>query len=212
GPFLYRNTLALPRAALFDHALLQVDGSKEQRVKLLCSDLWRPHEMLLITSTNQELSKVRQEVLRHFALALFDPRHDPDPEVDASLAAAEVPRFALDALDGPGPADVREAIDKLWEPLQPLPDPPREWNAMHVALPADAGGRWLMLAETFASYPGWSAKVDGAPAQLWNANGIATAILLPQGAREVTLRYVPPGFWLGMTGSAAGLILCAALL
>ena len=71
---------------------------------------------------------------------------------------------------------------------------------------------WLVLAETFAIYPGWSARVDGAPARLFIANGAATAIALGADASEVVFEYVPPGFRLGMATSLGGLLICMLVL
>jgi uncharacterized membrane protein YfhO len=91
-------------------------------------------------------------------------------------------------------------------------DPPREWNGEHVRLPDGAGGRWLLLAETCSIYPGWKARVDGAPARIFVADAAATAIPLPEGAREVALAYVPPGLVPGLLATTGGVLLVVVLL
>ncbi|HZJ70704.1 MAG TPA: hypothetical protein VFF36_07195, partial [Planctomycetota bacterium] len=144
-----------------------------------------------------------------FDLALASDGAEP-PGFAARCDEARLPRHVLGALDDQGLA----AIALPASPLRALPDPPREWNALRVELPADAVTRpgWLLLAETFAHYPGWSAEVDGRAARLWRADGIATAIAVPAGARAVRLRYVPPGFVAGLAGSGLGLLACVAVL
>jgi len=51
--------------------------------------------------------------------------------------------------------------------------------------------RALLL--TTSRLPGWSATIDGTPAELLTANGIFTAVELPDRACEVELTYAPYG-------------------
>jgi hypothetical protein len=209
GPWLYRDTLALPRAALLDHAFLQVGGDAYQRRLLLNSPRWSPQSAVLVEVAPREAAAIGTDELARFDLALASDGAEP-PGFAARCDEARLPRHVLGALDDQGLA----AIALPASPLRALPDPPREWNALRVELPADAVTRpgWLLLAETFAHYPGWSAEVDGRAARLWRADGIATAIAVPAGARAVRLRYVPPGFVAGLAGSGLGLLACVAVL
>jgi hypothetical protein len=60
---------------------------------------------------------------------------------------------------------------------------------------SSASGGWAVLLDAFA--PGWSATVDGAPAQVSLADGIARAVRLPPGAHAVSFSYRTPGLTLG---------------
>ncbi|HYN65008.1 MAG TPA: hypothetical protein VES36_10440, partial [Candidatus Limnocylindrales bacterium] len=212
GPLLYRNTLAVPRAALLDHAFLQVGGSPYWRRLMLLSPSWQPQSALLIAESPLDVSQIASEELAQFDFAILFRDLDPSLGLDERMRGAGLARYVIGSSSDEDLLKAMAATTHADSPLQALPDPPREWNGMHLELPPDAGGRWLMLAETYANYPGWTAEVDGRPARLWHANGIATAILLPAGARDVRLRYVPPGFVAGMAGSAAGLLLCGVVL
>jgi len=56
----------------------------------------------------------------------------------------------------------------------------------------DAGpGGYLVLAEAW--YPGWTAKVDGAPATVLEANAYQQAVRLPAGVHTVELEFFPSG-------------------
>lgn len=81
-------------------------------------------------------------------------------------------------------------------------------DGLDVAL--DGGEGWVRLAETFALYPGWSARVDGQEARVALADGIVTAVHVPQGSRRLELRYVPPGWRLGSAITLATLLVLAA--
>ena len=68
----------------------------------------------------------------------------------------------------------------------------------------------LTCAVTAAGYavvldawaPGWTATVDGNPADVERADLIARAVAVPAGARVIALRYHPPGLTLGALVSA----------
>jgi hypothetical protein len=64
-------------------------------------------------------------------------------------------------------------------------------------------GDFLLLAEVLTIHPGWRASIDGAPARMYRADGLATLVRLPTGARRVSFSYRAPGFVLGAWISAA---------
>lgn len=57
-----------------------------------------------------------------------------------------------------------------------------------IAVEAPRGGV-LLLNDVW--HPWWFAEVDGEPARILRANGIFRAVLLPDGARQVTFRFEP---------------------
>ena len=60
-------------------------------------------------------------------------------------------------------------------------------------------------------YPGWTATVSGEPAPIYRANYVSMAVLVPAGRNEVELRFVTPGFRLGMLGSGISLSVLLAI-
>ena len=67
-----------------------------------------------------------------------------------------------------------------------------------------AAPAYLFLADTFD--PGWSATVDGHPAQIRPAQVAFRAVYLPPGGHVVAFAYRPAGFRLGLASTAAGLL------
>jgi hypothetical protein len=105
------------------------------------------------------------------------------------------------------------------EPVAPptandlLPRPARsfELEADRVRVGFEAPGPGFVVVNE-AWYPGWTATVDGVPADVVRANGFVRAVAVPAGASELMLAYRPldgqPLRWLLL----AGLLCCGALL
>jgi len=66
-------------------------------------------------------------------------------------------------------------------------------------------GGYLVLADTY--YPGWTATIDGHPAELLRANVAGRAVRLPANARHVDFRYEPAVYEAALFSSGASLLL-----
>lgn len=82
-------------------------------------------------------------------------------------------------------------------------------DQMRFAVDAPAAG-WLIVSEIW--YPGWTATVDGAAAEIALVNGALRAVAIPAGEVTVTMTYRPASFMVGLGAAAAGLVLLAALI
>lgn len=128
----------------------------------------------------------------------------PDADSAAALLASPVPLdfVALDdaaapSLDSrsPGGADIR--IDA---------DAPGRFDA-HVTAPSDG---WLVVTEVF--YPGWSATVNGEPADVRRAFGSLQTVAVPAGTSMVALRYEPTLLRAAAAAAGFGLLLVILLI
>lgn len=94
----------------------------------------------------------------------------------------------------PGPAGVGARIARL------------QAGRIDVTLDAPApAGAGLVVSENY--YPGWTATVDGNSARAVRANYNLIAVPLPQGAREVQLRFADPAYPLGKALTLVAVIL-----
>ncbi|MEM7311227.1 MAG: YfhO family protein [Planctomycetota bacterium] len=215
GPYLYRNRAELPRAYLADAAVVLLDPVKPQSIAMLASDAWSPRRAVLARSTSVELLEADDALLSHFASFVACEEN----------ARAVKLRDRVRALGGRWRVHPPEGVATPpgWllaeepERLLRLEDPVYGWRGARVDVGGDspaglAAPKWLVLAETYAIYPGWRAEVDGATVPLFRANGAATAIPLPAGAREVVLSYFPEDLGLGLAISAAGVATALAAL
>jgi hypothetical protein len=79
-----------------------------------------------------------------------------------------------------------------------------------VETQASAAG-FVFLSDQF--YPGWTATVNGAPAEILRANHAFRLVRVPAGASTVVFRYRPRSVWAGLAVSAGtvALVLAACL-
>ncbi len=59
----------------------------------------------------------------------------------------------------------------------------------------------VVLSDTF--YPGWRARVDHRPAQIYEVDGAMRGVVVPGGKHEITMRYRPVSLYLGAARDVA---------
>ncbi|MCC6794024.1 MAG: YfhO family protein [Candidatus Hydrogenedentes bacterium] len=69
-----------------------------------------------------------------------------------------------------------------------------------------------MLVYTDASFPGWSAQIDGAPTTLYRANGGFKAVAVPPGNHTITFLFKSNAIQIGLTCSLLTLLTCVIVL
>jgi hypothetical protein len=85
-----------------------------------------------------------------------------------------------------------------------------EEDADHVVVEVDSSGPgFLVVADAIGD--GWTATVDGEPAQLIEADHAAAAVSLSGGTQTVELQYVPRGLRAGLAISAASALIVMVL-
>jgi hypothetical protein len=62
----------------------------------------------------------------------------------------------------------------------------------------DAGKGWLFISEKYTLYPGWTAHVNGKKTNIELANGVLSAIYLPENNNNVIFEYKPKSFVKGL--------------
>jgi hypothetical protein len=95
----------------------------------------------------------------------------------------------------PPPVENCDGHDRV-ELSEHLPD--------RLAIRADMScGGMIILSDAY--YPGWRARVDHRPAEIYAANGAMRGVLVPPGSHTVTMRYRPVSVYAGAGLSLIGL-------
>ncbi len=74
---------------------------------------------------------------------------------------------------------------------------------------AASGPALVVLTDTF--YPGWRARVDGAPADIHRVNGVVRGVFVDGGRHRITMRFFPRSQGAGLLAGGGGLAACAAM-
>lgn len=85
----------------------------------------------------------------------------------------------------------------------------RRFGRWSLHLPEGAEGGVVVVSDR--PQKGWTARVDGRPASIVQANLVQMAVVLPPGARVVELRFVPPGAAVGLGLWVCGVVLLVVL-
>jgi len=64
---------------------------------------------------------------------------------------------------------------------------------------------WLFVAD--ANYPGWQAKVDDVPVELFSAQVLGKAVRVPAGEHHIQIDYIPRSFYIGLSITIGSLVL-----
>lgn len=80
-----------------------------------------------------------------------------------------------------------------------------------VGVEAESAGEGLLVLADL-DYPGWTARVDGEPAEILRVNGLVRGVPLSPGKHAVEFLYRPFSFEAGVASCAAALLVCAVFL
>ncbi len=155
------------------------------------------------------------------------PVFDGDPQVTVYLNTLALPRILLvhEAIVLPDKDAVFTAVHdpafnprqtiflEAGEPLAGEPAPAEllllRYDLNETAVQINTSQPAYLLLTDMAA-PGWTAQIDGQPTEIVTANYAFRAVLVPPGQHEVSFRYRPPGWAIGLTLSLLTWLLSVA--
>jgi hypothetical protein len=173
---------------LYGGAAVGSDGSVDQlfgKTKTKYRELYRDDEMRILENTAaypRAFVVPTARVAPSLGSALTQMVHKPfKPDQEVILADDAITQSAdlTDERGGRGTAQVTAYA----------PDALR----VHTSTDADA---WLVLSDTY--YPGWTATIDGAPAQVLRGDVLFRVIPITGGEHDIELRFEPASVTLGL--------------
>jgi hypothetical protein len=100
-------------------------------------------------------------------------------------AAPAFPAKEILLIEGPGREVAPTQNPTVSEPAQII-----KYENDEVAIEADARqDGWLLLLDSY--YPGWKARIDGKPVEIFRADGFFRAVRFPVGKHRVVFSYKP---------------------
>ena len=155
------------------------------------------------------------------------PVFEADPQVTVYLNTLALPRIMLvhDARLVPEKDDVFTAVHdpnfdpsqtiflEAGEPLSGNPAPAEllllRYDLNEAAVQVNTSQPAYLLLTDMAA-PGWSAQIDSQPTEIVTANYAFRAVFVPPGQHEISFRYVPPGWVIGLSLSLLTWLLAGA--
>ena len=215
GPYVYENNRALPRAFVPSRTML-VLGSGEDLLQITYSLLVHPAFEPLTTallSGYTTLSDVPDTVLNSVDALLITGQ---------SVSQRDLPRLSAfkqrggvllpDVLSEKSELSEEDIISLLTRddgPSQDISSSFRRTTFDSHQVRA-TGPSWVVVSEQYSLYRGWRAFVDGAEVPILKADGIISAVNLPQGERTITFSYKPRSLFIGSILSLIFLIIAIA--
>ncbi len=131
------------------------------------------------------------------AATILNPEFDPRT---AALFAPDADVASLDTLTAlPKPLGIKAAVTQY--------SPGRITLELSEQAPA---GSSLVVSENY--FPGWTARVDGAPASIGRVDYTLIGVQLPEGARRIELGFEDPAYERGKLVTQIALVLTAVLI
>jgi hypothetical protein len=132
------------------------------------------------------------------------PARSPE-EALALVTGEKVDPRRVVVLEGPPPPARRPCL----APRATVENLRSEEEAIHVRVETSCPG-YLVVSDTHA--PGWTARVDGAPAPIHRADYAFRAVAVDRGSHEISLEYRPASVRWGIGLSLLGLLALVVLL
>jgi len=175
GPYIYENEKWMPRAWVASHAVALI-GESEVVYEAALDLLQRP-----------DFDPAR--------VAVLQLRKDaPIPHVDRAFTVGFEMPGALRWRTGPADDALERALQTAPEPIAPAQFRRLGPNRLEITAPSDG---WLIVSETLALYPGWSAAIKRKSIEMFRADGVLTAMKVV-GGDVVRASYEPPRFRVGV--------------
>ena len=181
---LYENSGVLPRSFLVPTAVVTEAG--DETLQRMSQGDWAPERMALLELPNDE--------------------RDDDGMSRQSDAVNSVPMHLRDAIRRlPPPARAGDAVPPVTFDIERRRSTSASGSVTisdiaseTVNLTVDARTESVLVLNDLY-YPGWEATLDGNPTQIYRANYLFRAVIVPQGQHVIEYTYRPRSFRLGLS-------------
>jgi len=218
GPYLYENKMVRERAINPGNAILVVGNA--ERATEMTYWLWvnqniTPAATTIVKGDEPEIIKYDRNFLKRFNVILLAPGSLGGADITAGMPPA-LKRVLGDYTSSGGvllpditkgetgidPATIPERLRSLSAPANPVKIASYGPNEVEV----DVSGRkgLLVMGEKYFMFPEeWKAHAnDGRELKMYRADGMATAVEIPENARTIRFTYAPKNFTLWAAVSA----------
>ena len=212
GPYLYRNSLFLPRAYFVEDGLLVV-GPKEPKLQtvfaLMMDDRFEPLSSVVLVGKDSINDYDVSELSRYKAIFLTPGSIDANSAFILKNYVDGGGKLLPDVVNGAtsiGEADINAMWDSFDGGVNSDVDYiEHNYNTYEANL--DDSNGFLVLSEKFSMFPGWNVEGDGLDLDIEQADGVITAVYLDKDYDKVLFEYKPKSYVKGKSITLVTLLL-----
>ncbi|MAG08654.1 hypothetical protein CMO89_04220 [Candidatus Woesearchaeota archaeon] len=208
GPYLYENKQYLPRAFILNNGILVI-GEKESATKVIYSLMlnknFNPESTIIVRGKERVNDYGIQELKRFNALVLTQGSVDMNSAYILEQFKKSGGMLLPDITEGedtvPG-----ESVDAMFislgkDKLLKVDDKnimPESFEKKAVKLGRHKGTKgFLVLSEKYSMFPGWTAKSGGKIKNIYNVDGVISAVYLEGDEENITFEFKPGSYRTG---------------
>lgn len=208
GPYLYSNENAVPRAFYTENTIL-VAGNDEQAKNavryILVNSNFNPKTLAVIRGGKEMLNNAN----------LFDGIVLVEGSVEGNVPY-QLKTYSGTVFPDIAKGETEISTQKLEAFLSSFnqtitPETKLEYRQNSLTIKEPMEG-WLILSERYSMFPDWKAYADGKEISIYQADGVLTAVNVPQGTKELYFSYTPKYFTFGAYLALITLACCAVYL
>ena len=208
GPYLYKNEQYLPRYYVVPNSILVLGetSSARQLVYGLMLDNFEPNNTVIISGTR--INDYSAEFLERFnavvlAAGSVDQNSIGKLKEYASLGGIVIPDI-LSNKNSISADEIKNMFGKMKGEYAKADIKRYSNNRAVISLDGKVG--WLVASERFSGFPGWTAKISGNNAEIFNADAIISAVYLNGENGELIFEYEPEPYKKGKFISLISLV------
>lgn len=199
GPYLYNNTKAVSRAFYPENKVLVVGDSEsaKQIVRvILLQDSFNTSNTVVVRSNKDRVSEFNYDFLSGFDVVVLG-KGSVESNVPYSLKkyVEEGGILLPNLIEGENSISAENLAKEfsLFSGSNINVDASLHYSQNSLLINNPSPG-WLVLSERYALFPGWRVRADGTELDIFQADGIISAVNVPSNVAELEFVYSPKFF------------------
>lgn len=215
GPYLYENKRFLPRAYFINNTILVI-GEKNSVTQstyfLMLDDNFNPESTIIVMAEDKKINDYDMNLLKRFSAVILlkdsvDSNSGQILNEYVNSGGILLPNIVKGETDLTKER-IQNVLASFKGDIKQVPDKnivTHNFDKKEILLNGDEEG-FLVLSETYSNYPGWKISPNK-ELKMLKADGVITAVYVPEGTKSILLEYRPGSYFIGMWISIISVIL-----
>ncbi len=222
GPYLYENKQFLNNAYIADKAILIIgekEAAKQSMYGIMLDEDFDPSRVIMVLG-RPKVSDYNPDFLKRFNAVLL-AQGSVGQNNDVAILRQYVEdggKLLPNIVEGENSItneDIKEILIYDGYNNRAVSDEDvtiHSFDKKEVNLIGEDRGKFLVMSERYAMFPGWEAKAGNKDFEILRTNGVVSSIYLDGDYQSVVFEYKPPSFYLGLITTLITVLLIMAYL